>query len=695
MFDTVAMSRLTVAAPVDRMADVLRTCTKLGCVHIESYTNFEDGVHVGRATESDEANHVSSLLAKVRAAVSAFKPVNGEGPVPLHRVKELLEGTFAEELQKGLDLLDTQRDAEAELTSLDEQIHLLQRLAPLNMDLDLLASSDRVEVYVSETKKASKARGVFGALASKVQLASAPGIVAVACLPSEGAEVQMALGELGGKPVQVPSMNGSASEALKGLMAKRKEVEGTMFSASEDATRWARNNGRNILAIHEYLSKEDEIYTAPTQLAVTGQAFALDAWVPTSKGDDVRQALKSMASHIEIEAFENDHHHHHDDDHDDHHHEEPTPPVALENDPVSRPFELRVGLVGRPTYGTFDPTFFLMLTFPMIYGLILGDFGYGFVIFLLALWLGTKPFAADPVAKNGITILKWMGVWCMIWGFLFAEGFGFVWDGSMYDANGVLRDGYTWGPDIAFLANFYDWTYNNITFPAFITDTLNMDYTKIPFHRADSSLEEYVLLSVYLGIAHLMFGFILGFINVARAHGILAAFFEKGSWIIILAAGTLHIYGFLTTDQGVFDLTPYALATLAGVGCLIIGLAVFEKFGWAGGFIMGPIETFGLLANTLSYLRVMGVGVAGVKIAEVSITMGWELMISGGGIVSIVLGLVLFIFIQAFALALGLLSPSIHAARLHFVEWMGKFYDGSGRVFTPIGGRTLHTEGQS
>ncbi|MEC7600351.1 MAG: V-type ATPase 116kDa subunit family protein [Candidatus Thermoplasmatota archaeon] len=63
--------------------------------------------------------------------------------------------------------------------------------------------------------------------------------------------------------------------------------------------------------------------------------------------------------------------------------------------------------------------------------------------------------------------------------------------------------------------------------------------------------------------------------------------------------------------------------------------------------------------------------------------------------VAVVLGFVLFVFIQAFALALGLLSPSIHAARLHFVEWMGKFYDGSGRVFTPLGGRTLHTEGQS
>ena len=680
MFDTVAMSRLTVAAPVGRMADVLRTCTELGCVHIESYTNFEEGVKVGQASTSEEANAVSSLLAKVRAAISAFKPVNADGPVPLRRVKELLDGSFADELQKGLDLLDTHRDSESELEVLDEQIHLLRRLAPLNMALDLLVGSDRVEVYVAETKKASKARSVFGSLAQKVELASAPGIIAVACLPSEGAEVQMAIGELGGKPVQIPNMNGTPDEALKQLLAKRSEVEGTMFSASEEAQRWARNNGRNILAIHEYLTKEDEIHTAPTQLAVSGQAFALDAWVPTSKTGDVKAALKDMASHVEVEAFVNDHHHH--DDHDDHHHE-PTPPVALENDAVSRPFELMVGLVGRPTYGTFDPTFFLMLTFPMIYGLILGDFGYGFIIFLLGLWLGTMPFAADPVAKNGITILKWMGVWCMIWGFLFAEGFGFVWDdtGQMGDASP--------------LAGIYAWTYENITFPAFVTDTLNMSYTHIPFHRATSSLSEYVLLSVYLGVAHLMFGFILGFINVWRAHGALAAFFEKGSWIIILAAGSLHIYGFLTTDQGVFDATPYALATLAGVGCLIIGLAVFEKFGWAGGFIMGPIETFGLLANTLSYLRVMGVGVAGVKIAEVSITMGWDLMWSGGGVVSIVLGLVLFIFIQAFALALGLLSPSIHAARLHFVEWMGKFYDGSGRVFTPIGGRTLHTEGQS
>ena len=676
MFDTVAMSRLTVAAPVGRIEEVLRACTEAGCVHIESYSNFEDGVFVGQAIASQEADNVSALLTKVRAAISAFSPVNTDGPMPVSRVKELLAGTFPEKLQNGLDMLDTKRDAEAELSTIEEQLKLLKRLEPLNMDLELLSGTGRIEVFVVETSKSSKAKSIFGTLAGKVEMATAPGIVAVACLPEQSAEVQMALGELGGKAVQIPDMNGTATEAITNLTTRQTETLATMYSASEDAERWAANNGRNMLAIHEYLAKEDQVFTAPTQMAVTGQAFALDAWVPSNKESEIRTALKDVASHIDVEAFVEDHHH--GDDGDDDHHE-PSPPVALENDVVSKPFELMIDMVGRPSYGTFDPTMLMMITFPMIYGLILGDFGYGLVILLLGMWLSTKPFAADPVVNNGITILKWMGVWCIIWGLLFAEGFGFVWDES-------------WSP----LDGLYVWTYENIHFPAFVTDTLNMSHTHVPFHRATGALEDYVLLSIYLGVIHLMLGFIIGFFNVAKSHGFVAAFFEKGSWIIILTGGFLHVYGYLTGVHDVLASTGPGLAVLAGILCLIIGLAIFEKFGWAGGIIMGPIETFGLLANTLSYLRVMGVGVAGVKIAEVSIVMGWDMMTAtGAGVVEIFFGAVLFLLIQAFALALGLLSPSIHAARLHFVEWMGKFYDGSGRVFTPLGGRTLHTEGQS
>ena len=46
MFETADMSRLTVAAPVGKLEDVLRTCASLGCVHIEEYGNFEDGMEL-------------------------------------------------------------------------------------------------------------------------------------------------------------------------------------------------------------------------------------------------------------------------------------------------------------------------------------------------------------------------------------------------------------------------------------------------------------------------------------------------------------------------------------------------------------------------------------------------------------------------------------------------------------------------
>lgn len=166
---------------------------------------------------------------------------------------------------------------------------------------------------------------------------------------------------------------------------------------------------------------------------------------------------------------------------------------------------------------------------------------------------------------------------------------------------------------------------------------------------------------------------------------------------MILIGGSGHILRFITdSSYDTFEGSMWSYTVIAGVVCLIIGLAVYEGFGWLGGLIMGPIETFGLLANTLSYLRIMAVGVAGVKIAEIGNEMGFHGMadaISSGDYIIAIALFFLWIGVQVFALALGLLSPSIHAIRLHFVEWMGKFHDGSGEEFKPLGGRSLHVEG--
>ncbi|MAR23635.1 MAG: hypothetical protein CMA49_07675 [Euryarchaeota archaeon] len=678
MFSTVPMSRMTLAAPVDAMADIVRACSDLGCVHIEDYTQFEEGIGVGRAIQSDDADKISALLLKVRAVRSNVSVFNAKGASSASAAKTMVD-TFESEVDKALSYIEAIREAETEIASLEDQVRVFEKLAPLNISLDLLTGYSGVEVYVAETANSSKAAKVFADLKNDVEFLAPAGLVAVACAPNKAAEVQMALAELNAKVIQLPSGEGKPAERASDARKSIENAQSAMESNQKKLDKWATEHGSNLVIAEEYLQREDAIFTSPTSLAVSNQAFALDAWVPTENESKARSKLKSMVSHLEIEEHVDDHHH---GGHDDHH-AEPEPPIAYQNGSAAEPFELVVDLVGRPKYGTFEPTTMIMITLPLLYGLILGDFGYGFVIVLLALWLRSLPFAKEPMGKNATTVLLWMGIWCMIWGFLFAEGFGFIWDES-------------WSP----LEGFYAWT-KDLTYgfkSSGIGKALGLGHTYVPFHRADSALTDYVLLSVYIGALHLLIGYIIGFFNVLKGHGIVAAFFEKGSWMMILCGGFLHIYGFMKGKNELLVGTIPAYVLIAGVLLLIVALAVFEGFGWAGGVIMGPIETFGLLANTLSYLRIMAVGVAGVKIAEISNDMGFASMrdaITAGDYALVPVFFLLWIGIQVFAIALGLLSPTIHAARLHFVEWMGKFYDGSGRAFSPLGGQPLHVEGKA
>ncbi|MBF15013.1 MAG: hypothetical protein CMA97_05830 [Euryarchaeota archaeon] len=678
MFSTVDMSRLTLAAPVDSMHDVMRACSDLGCVHIEDYTHFEEGIGVGQAIQNQDADLVSSLLLKVRAVRSAISVYNSKGSVSSKVAKSLVE-KMSSELDNALQLIEEIRESEAEIATLDDQLRIFERLAPLEISLDLLSGYQGVEIYVAETQNSSKAHKVFADMASRIEYLCPNGLVAVACAPEDAASVQIALAELNAKAIQIPAVKGTPKERAMEAKKSIAESQSVKDSNQQKLDKWAKENGSNLVVVEEYLQREDAIYTSPTSLAVSNQAFALDAWIPTENTGKARSKLKNLASHLEIEEHVDDHHH---DGHDDEHHGL-EPPVEYDTIDATRHASMLTNLVGRPKYGTIDPTSMIAFTFPIFYGLILGDAGYGICIILLALLLKAK-LGHDPMGAIASRILMNMGIATLIVGILCAEAFGFV-----------IED---WSPFAAFYDMLYNSTHNLLEGTVF-AELFGLTHTYLPFHRAGGALQDYILLSIYLGCAHLLLGFIIGFINVMKAHGPVAAFFEKGSWLLILIGGSAHILRFITDDSyGTFEGSIWSGMVIAGVICLIYGLAVYEGFGWLGGIIMGPIETFGLLANTLSYLRVMAVGVAGVKIAEVGNNMGFANMadaISSGDILVAILCLLIWLGVQIFALALGLLSPSIHAIRLHFVEWMGKFYDGSGRAFAPLGGQPLHVEGNA
>ena len=67
-----------------------------------------------------------------------------------------------------------------------------------------------------------------------------------------------------------------------------------------------------------------------------------------------------------------------------------------------------------------------------------------------------------------------------------------------------------------------------------------------PFHRVSYNLTDLILLTIYLGIVHLMVAFILGAIDEIRhGHGWSGALYGKVSWMLVLGGGFFFSYAYL------------------------------------------------------------------------------------------------------------------------------------------------------
>ena len=172
--------------------------------------------------------------------------------------------------------------------------------------------------------------------------------------------------------------------------------------------------------------------------------------------------------------------------------------------------------------------------------------------------------------------------------------------------------------------------------------------------------------------------------------------------MVLLVGGFLFSYAFLVKPGQTDSEYVALLDNMSTIGLVLVGIGVlmvmvllyhYEKMG-AVGIPLAILESLGLLPKVVSYVRIFAVGVVGVKIAATGNEMLYEGLahtlgdLSHATTIDIVLIPVIFVVwlgVQLFALILGVFSPNIHTVRLHFVEWMMQFYEGSGLPFRPFG----------
>lgn len=322
--------------------------------------------------------------------------------------------------------------------------------------------------------------------------------------------------------------------------------------------------------------------------------------------------------------------------------DEVMPPTLLNNNWFSRPFEFIVKLYGLPSYNEIDPTPFLALTFCLMFGIMFGDIGQGFIYFLAGLLIAKK----IPAASG---ILVRLGVSSMIFGVVYGSIFG-------------LED-IEWLKNIA-LVHGGPLNTNNI----------------MPI----------LIAGVAFGVVVLTVSFVLGIINALRRHDIESAFFGKNG-----VAGYIFFVGLISTALAIVKVIPVAVSVPIFMMLIMLVIMIFKEplthliegtrpliQGDKGSYYIESgfegVETIlSTLSNSISFIRV-----GAFALNHAGLFMAFKVMAEmvPRGIpefIILLLGNILILSLEG-------LVVFIQGLRLQYYEMFSKYFGGEGVAYTPL-----------
>ena len=197
---------------------------------------------------------------------------------------------------------------------------------------------------------------------------------------------------------------------------------------------------------------------------------------------------------------------------------------------------------------------------------------------------------------------------------------------------------------------------------------------KIPFLLdPPNSIIEIFALSLGFGIIHIFVGLGIKAYMLIKEHKIKDAIYDVLSWYVTIIGSIMMIAG-KGGSIGKWMLIG-GLITLF----LTQGRSAPTLGGKIGGGVYGVYGITGYLGDIVSYSRLLALGLATGFIAN-----ALNLIVSlFPKPIIYVLAPILFVALHLFNLLINALGSYVHAARLQYLEFFNKFYEGGGKKFTP------------
>ncbi len=309
--------------------------------------------------------------------------------------------------------------------------------------------------------------------------------------------------------------------------------------------------------------------------------------------------------------------------------EEDKVPTKLKNNVLVEPFELVTEMYSLPKYGDKDPTPVVSLFYFVFFGMMVADIGYGLLLFVgtsLALqFLHVK----SGLAKN-LRFFRLLGVAVIIWGLVYGSFFGF----------------------------------------------------ELPFALISTSSDAMTILviSVVFGFVTVLAGLFLSGLKNIRLKDYAEAYNAGFAWVLILLGLLLLALGNFFPSLAFAATIGQWLAIINALGILAVSIVSAKSLAGLGSGLFNLYNVSGYVGDLVSFTRLMALGLSGASIGS-----AFNLIVSlFPPVARFSIGILLFIALHLVNMFLSFLSGYVHGARLIFVEFFGKFYDGGGKPFTPL-----------
>ncbi len=338
-------------------------------------------------------------------------------------------------------------------------------------------------------------------------------------------------------PEEIKKM--SFRDALSYLKKRIEQIPEEIREVMEQKQTLISENGRFIRSAIDFLTDLKEYYEVKDKGTIfTEYLFYIEGYVPFNEYNKIKSEFNEKFSGKSIMIEEKI---------DPHNFEEV--PVKLKNKFPFKSFETLLQFFSLPIYGTIDPSPILFIFFPIYFGFMLGDIGYGAIGLLIFVYLFYK--FKSPVIRNLSIVFIFCTLWTLLFGFLYGEMFG----------------------DFGEKLGLHPY-----------------------FHRIEEA-ETLLLISIIFGMIQVSLGLFLGFINQVRLKHLKHAFTNLsmlfGLWSILGLAGVF------------LNVIPKSFGLYFGISLLLFAILSAVLHG-----IIAPVEIFSAFAHILSFARLMAIGLS-------------------------------------------------------------------------------------